>query len=140
MSQKPNICLWDQQGTPPHFAHWHGNNRRQKKGRPEGRPHIALDCCAPSVHPYTMETSLQLAHPAPFRYKRTSLSASLLEINIGRCLLTVKLILIFSINIIILIIIINNNRYLSTYRFFNILTLYTIFGRFYHRHQWLAGT
>jgi hypothetical protein len=54
----------------------------QKKGRPSGRPCIALDCCAPDMHPCMMETSLQLALPAPHKRVITSLSASLLKINI----------------------------------------------------------
>lgn len=69
--------------------------RQQKKGQPNGRPHIALDCCAPVVHPYTSETSLQLALPAPYKCVGTSLCASLLQINICCPLVTVKLKMIF---------------------------------------------
>ena len=93
----------------------------QKKGRPYGRPCIALDCCAPYMHPCTPETSLQLALPAPIKRIGTSLSASLLKINICQHQISVKQILIF-LTISLrnyYISFINNDLYI--FHFFNIL-------------------
>jgi len=97
------------------------NWREQKKGRPIGRPCIALDCCAPNVHPYTVETSLQLALPAPYKYVGTSLLASLLKINICHPLGWVKHILIISLIFDNLYLLFNIFNDLSNTVIFNIL-------------------
>ena len=101
----------------------------QKKGRPFGRPCIALDCCAPDMHPCTLETSLQLALPAPIKLIVTSLSASLLKINICQLRNWVKQISFFLhffpnyyINTFI-------NNELVIIRFFKILKKIVIFWR-----------
>lgn len=103
--------------------------RQQKKGRPNGRPHIALDCCAPVVHPYTLETSLQLALPAPYKCVGTSLLASLLLVNIDGCSGSVKIILIISHKIRFVIVYINIINMLLDNYIFNILNIYV---NYYH--------
>jgi len=102
----------------------------QKKGRPSGRPYIALDCCAPNVHPYTVETSLQLALPVPYKCAGTSLLASLLKINICHHLASVKQILIIISKIEIQNYFTLFNNQLSNLVIFNILKLFTIFNQF----------
>ncbi len=102
------------------------NNKRKKKGRPSGRPHIALDCCAPCVYPYTVGTSLQLALPAPCKCVSTSLSASLLKINICHHPAAVKqIMIIFPMKEIIFIITLYINE-LHNFVIFNILKKYEI--------------
>ena len=105
----------------------------QKKGRPYGRPCIALDCCAPYMHPCTPETSLQLALPAPINRISTSLSASLLKINICQHQNSVKQIMIFfdiSLEIVFITIIYSELRF---YLFFKILKKINDFGPTGHR-------
>lgn len=102
----------------------------QKKGRPNDRPHVALDCCAPYVHPYTTETSLQLALPAPYKCVGTSLLASLLQINICPPLVLVKQIMIILDNITVNNIIVNINKDIYQIHFFNILKNNVIFCLF----------
>ena len=99
----------------------------QKKGRPFGRPCIALDCCAPDVHPYTVETSLQLALPVPGKCEGTSLLASLLKLNICHHLTSVKQILNYCREIVDYHFFYINIIQLCNISFFNILNIYTIF-------------
>lgn len=119
--------------TPhPQIVRANKYNGQQKKGRPNGRPHIALDCCAPIVHPYTMETSLQLALPAPYKCVGTSLLASLLLPNIGGHSVAVKhLLIIFVITYIYYLkLLLFNNLYYN--HFFNILNNCIIFVLLHH--------
>lgn len=139
MKALPSSPLWTPQPAPRSRATQRRlNHRRQKKGRPFGRPHIALDCCAPYVYPYTVETSLQLALPAPCKYVGTSLLASLLKINICHQPVSVKQILIFSQNNEICLVYILFINKLYNFVIFNILKIYAIFVRFFIIHPQYA--
>jgi hypothetical protein len=89
------------------------------------------------MHPCTPETSLQLALPSPIKRSGTSLSASLLKINICQHQNNVKQILNFLIISLISYFLLFNNNELYICQFFKILKKNMISAPI-GRQNWLA--